>query len=300
MLADSINIRDPFVLVREGIYYLYGTDSATVWQGRPAGFDCYTSRDLIQWDGPHRVFAPDEDFFADRFFWAPECHAFAGRFYLLTTLGAPGRKKGIYALVADSPLGPFVLHGPEPLTPPDWCAIDGTLFVDADGTPWLVFSHTFEDVPTGDMAAVELSQDLTHPVGQPRLLFQASNAPWARPVPFAKAEFGLDGDVFFTDGPCVHRLTGGSLMIIWSAWSDHGYAVGMAVSDSGRLTGPWRHLPEKLHPGGGGHGMLFRDLGGELKYAMHFPNETPLERPVFYSVVERDGRLWLTHECDQA
>ncbi|HAL73976.1 MAG TPA: hypothetical protein DCM45_02650 [Clostridiales bacterium] len=285
MLADSIHIRDPFILLHDGVYYLYGTDGDTVWQGRPTGFACYTSQDLVDWEGPHAIFTAGENFFADRFFWAPECHEYDGRFYLLTTLGAHGRKKGIYTLVADSPLGPFQLHTTDPLTPMAWCAIDGTLFVDDCQIPWLIFSHTFEDVPTGDMAAVRLGSDLKHAIGEPLLLFQAADAPWAKPVPFAQAEFGLEGDVYFTDGPWVHRIVNGQLLIIWSAWSDGGYSVGIAVSESGTIAGPWHHHPEKLLPGGG-HGMLFRSLGGELIYTMHAPNETPLERPVFYRIAE--------------
>lgn len=295
MLNDSIHIRDPFILVHEGVYYLYGTDGDTVWQGRPTGFECYASEDLSNWHGPLTVFKADESFFADRFFWAPECHKYNDQFFLLTTLGAAGRKKGIYAMVADSPLGPFQLHTPDPLTPPDWCAIDGTLFVDEHSTPWLIFSHTFEDVPSGDMAAVRLSQDLTQTIGDPLLLFQAADAPWAKPVPFAKAEFGLDGDVYFTDGPWVHRMSSGQLIIIWSAWSDHGYSVGIAISESGHISGPWHHHPEKLLPGGG-HGMLFRSLEGELIYTMHAPNETPLERPVFYRVTESGDHLKVSGE----
>ena len=42
MKRTDINIRDPFVLVSGGTYYLYGTRSATCW-GPADGFDCYVS-----------------------------------------------------------------------------------------------------------------------------------------------------------------------------------------------------------------------------------------------------------------
>ena len=42
--------------------------------------------------------------------------------------------------------------------------------------------------------------------GEPVTLFSAAEAKWAKPVPFAKAEFGMDGDVYFTDGPCVVKM----------------------------------------------------------------------------------------------
>lgn len=40
-----------------------------------------------------------------------------------------------------------------------------------------------------------VSEDLKIPTGEPYKLFSAAEASWANPVPFAKAEFGMDGDV---------------------------------------------------------------------------------------------------------
>ena len=45
MNREKVNIRDPYILLHEGIYYLYGTRSATCW-GEADGFDCYKSEDL--------------------------------------------------------------------------------------------------------------------------------------------------------------------------------------------------------------------------------------------------------------
>ena len=139
MKADQINIRDPFILCHDGMYYLYGTDSATTWQGRPEGFNCWTSRDLSEWRGPFRIFTPDASFFSDRHYWAPECFHYEGRFFLISTFGAPDRKKGVYILTADSPLGPFRPHSDNPLTPPGWACIDGTVFKNTDERLYLIF-----------------------------------------------------------------------------------------------------------------------------------------------------------------
>ena len=49
----DIHLRDPFVLLDQGRYYLYGTRGATVWT-EADGFDCYTSDDLVEWSGPAR------------------------------------------------------------------------------------------------------------------------------------------------------------------------------------------------------------------------------------------------------
>lgn len=292
MKIEDINVRDPYVLLHDGVYYLYGTRSATCW-GPADGFDCYRSSDLEDWEGPFEVFHRPEGFFADRSYWAPECYAHDGKFYLIATLGASERKKGVYALAANTPLGPFIPVSDGPLTPADWVCIDGSIFWDGEGTPYLIFSHSFEDTPDGDMCAVELSSDLCRAVSHPVKLFSAADAPWAVPVPFAEAEFGMTGDVYFTDGPCVHRMENSALVMLWSGWSDQGYAVGTAVSPNGELFGPWHHHREKLFPRDGGHGMLFRDKDGRLIYTLHYPNERYREHPVFRVVEVREGRLAL-------
>ena len=290
MLTNEINIRDPYILLHGDTYYLYGTRSETCW-GSADGFDCYTSRDLKQWEGPFEIFHRPDGFFADRAYWAPECYFMNGAFYLVTTLGAPDRKKGIYALRSDSPTGPFQPCG-ERLTPEDWSCIDGTL-VEDDGRLYLVFSHSFEDSPDGDMCMVELSGDLSQAVSAPQKLFSAAEAPWAHPVPFAKEEFGMDGNVYFTDGPCLQKLSDGTLIMTWSSWGTAGYAVGLARSESGHAAGPWHQLPDPIFPVNGGHGMLFRDKAGSLVFTLHYPNDKFAERPCFRRAVEESGSLTL-------
>ncbi len=290
--TNEINVRDPYVLLHDNVYYLYGTRSQTCW-GPADGFDCYTSRDLENWDGPFEIFHRPDGFFADRCYWAPECYEFEGKFYLITTLGCEDRKKGIYVLCSDSPLGPFVPTGDQPLTPPDWTCIDGSLFWDEHGTPYLLFSHAFEDDPRGAMCALELTSDLLNAADEPITLFYAGEAPWATPVPFAKAEFGMDGDVYFTDGPCAFRQNDGSILLLWASWSDCGYGVGAAVSKSGGINGPWEQLPEKVFPGNGGHGMLFQTIEGKSLYTLHYPNDFGKEHPVFLPVCQEDGTLRL-------
>ena len=291
MRANEINIRDPFVLVHGGKYYLYGTRSETCW-GPAEGFDCYVSSDMKSWDGPVEIFRRPDDFFATEAFWAPECVARDDGFYLLTTFGGPTIKKGIYVLRADRPEGPFAPYG-ERLTPEDWTCIDGTLHVE-DGRAFLVYSHSFEDTPDGDMCLTELSPDLSRAISEPVVLFSAAEAPWARPVPFAKAEFGMDGDVYFTDGPCLFRAADGSLNMTWSSWSEGSYAVGLAVSQSGSVAGPWRQRPEPLWPRNGGHGMAFWDLSGNALFTLHYPNDKGLERPCWKRLVLEEGSLKLT------
>ena len=58
--TESINIRDPFVLPYDGLYYMYGTGAA-----RGNGYGCYVSRDLENWAGPFNVFSAPADFDGD-------------------------------------------------------------------------------------------------------------------------------------------------------------------------------------------------------------------------------------------
>jgi len=294
MKLSDINIRDPYVLLDEDVYYLYGTRSATCW-GPAEGFDCYSSVDLINWDGPFEIFHREEDFFATENYWAPECYRVGENFYFVTTLGAKDRKKAIYILKSNSPKGPFEFYA-GPLTPVDWACIDGSLYFEED-IPYLLFSHSFEDGQEADISAIRLKEDLSCSVGDTFCLFKASEAKdWIKPVPFAEAEFGMKGDVYFTDGPCAMKLPSGKLYLAWSGWSVAGYAVGIAVSESGKITGPWKQLEKPLYPVDGGHGMLFRDKEGRLLFALHSPNEKYAERPHFYLVEEENGTLKLGAE----
>ena len=290
MKRTEINIRDPYVLVSNGKYYLYGTCSATCW-GTADSFCCYVSTDLEEWDGPIEIFHRPHGFWADRCYWAPECYERDGKFYLVTTFGSEYVKKGVHVLISDAPTGPFTYVNQ--LTPEDWCCIDGSLYFPEHGTPWLLFSHSFEDDGCQDLCAIALQEDLLTTAGKPIVLFQVSDAPWAVPVPFAKAEFGMDGDIYFSDGPCALPLSSGALAVIWSGWSHQGYAVGVAVSDNGNITGPWRQESVPLVPGNAGHGMAFTALDGKRYYALHSPNDKYLERPVFRELIEADGALRL-------
>lgn len=290
MKTNEINIRDPYVLLHNGCYYLYGTRSATCW-GPADGFDCYTSEDMENWHGPIEIFHRPKGFFADQAYWAPECIYYKDAFYLITTFGAQNMKKGIYILKSDNPTGPFEIYS-ERLTPEDWACIDGTIYFD-DNIPYLIFSHSFEDTPDGDMCVMQLSGDLTKSVSESITLFSAGEADWVKPIPFAKAEFGMDGDVYFTDGPCVTKMEDEKLYMTWSSWSVCGYAVGVAVSDTGSIDGPWRQLDTPLFPENGGHGMMFRDNNGKLMFTLHFPNDKYKERPMFAELVLQDGTLQL-------
>ena len=99
----------------------------------------------------------------------------------------------------------------------------------------------------------------------------------------------MDGNVYFTDGPCVFRFPDGALGMTWSSWSERGYAVGLAVSPTGSVLGPWQQSPVPVYPQDGGHGMLFHDRDGRPFFTLHYPNTRFQEHPVFLPA-ELSGR----------
>ena len=141
-----------------------------------------------------------------------------------------------------------------------------------------MFCHEWVQVGDGEIQAMPLTDDLRAPAGEPRLLFRASEAKWATPVQHSS---GISG--YVTDGPFLWRDQEGGLLCLWSSFSKTGYTQGLALSESGEITGPFRQLAP-LFSRDGGHGMLFRDKDGEVRLALHRPNEHLLERPVFLTV----------------
>lgn len=79
--------------------------------------------------------------------------------------------------------------------------------------------------------------------------------------------------------------------MLWSSFGQEGYALGVARSLSGEVTGPWEHVSEPLFARDGGHGMLFRTFDGQLVLSLHRPNKGPLERTRLFLVGERPDGL---------
>ena len=277
MKLSEIHLRDPFILPWNGVYYLYGSrcrPSATF------GFDVYTSTDLKTWSQPKSIFEASPEFWGTRDFWAPEVHAYQGKFYLLATFKSDIAHRGTAVLICDTPDGTFRPHSDGAVTPKDWECLDGTLYVDEKGTPYMVFCHEWTQIRNGAVCAVELTPDLKAPVGEPMPLWNAGDAPWVRGV--------REPDEFVTDGPFLLRRNG-ELVSIWSSFDRDGYVEALAKSDDGTITGNWSvAFPPILTGHDGGHGMVFTAFDGEEKFICHQPNRSPNERPVLY--VFRNGQ----------
>ena len=279
MKRQDLRIRDPFVLTdkENGKYYLYGTTDFPT-PDYPNGrntFSVYVSEDLEEFDGPYTVFdGRKSGFWATLDYWAAEVRFYCGKYYLFGSFRADGVRRATQILSADSPLGPFAPISDLPQTPSEEDCLDGTLWVE-DGKPYLVYCHEWLQAYDGEICAVELSRDLSRRIGEPFCLFKASEHPC---VTFFTERDGKK--CYVTDGPFLFQENG-KLKMIWSSFIDGEYAVLESCSD--KIKGAWSHLSPKFSKNGG-HSMLFTDLKGKKKLALHCPNTDQMERPVFLDV----------------
>lgn len=301
--TEAIRVRDPFIYAdaETKTYYLYAQAANRAGSGFQ-GVEVYASKDLVNWLPPRPVLTLPDD--TDVILvWAPEVHEFEEAFYLFVTLTSrrklPEKKpvesagwptmnvRGTHVFRADKPTGPFERLKKGPHTPEDWMALDGTLYVD-DGVPYMVFCHEWVQTIDGTMDVVRLTDDLCGTVGDPELLFKASEAPGAR-------RGAKTGKV--TDGCFLYRSAkSGKLLMIWSTFlTGKGYSVLVTESESGKVQGPWvKQTP--IYEENGGHGMLFRTFDGRLMLALHQPNSRGAERLHLFEVVDDSQTLAIQRE----
>jgi hypothetical protein len=100
-----------------------------------------------------------------------------------------------------------------------------------------------------------------------------------------------------TDGPFLHRLPDGKLLMLWSGFtSDDSYAISYAISMSEEITGPWKQREKPLYSLDGGHGMLFHTFSGQLMMACHCPNDHLRKRILLFEMEETADALHIVNE----
>jgi GH43 family beta-xylosidase len=297
-LAET-RLRDSFILADQATQTYYLVTSSV----KPASLETnavsvLTSRDLRTWTGPYPVFEIGPDFWAQGSIWAPEMHRYKGRYYLFATMNGSRKlpdepwpdwpektARGTQVLVANSPMGPFQPFHNRSHTDPNLMALDGTLWVE-DGIPYMVYCHEWVQVRDGTIDLVRLEHDLSDVVGPPITLFKASDAPWTP----------KDRDRYVTDGPFLYRTRTGRLLMIWSSFTESGYTTGLAASASGRVRGPWGHLPDPLFRDDGGHGMILKAFDGTLRLLLHRPNRSPDERARLFELIDTGDTIRIRNE----
>ncbi|MGM9742605.1 MAG: BT_3987 domain-containing protein [Candidatus Cryptobacteroides sp.] len=154
--------------------------------------------------------------------------------------------------------------------------IDGSMYVDETGTPWLVYCKEAATEVTdkgydAGVYAYKLNDALTATIGEPVRMFNGSSSQYACAVDVRDGK-----DVYIADAPMLWRdPASGNLICIWSHYAKQPgndrqswYSVGQAVSRSGNIEGPWEHIGI-INNYDGGHGCLFEDLNGNMKLAYH-------------------------------
>src|SRR5690606_27577436 len=254
---QELNVRDPYILPdqKTKTYFLYKAATVKDAQGKIAnGVVAYKSTDLIRWEGPVTVFAIPANNWITGAVWAPEVHFYRGKYYLFATLNSdltwkkrqpgwpPYTFRGTQIFHAKSPSGPFVPFSIEPHTPMDRMALDGTLWVE-DKQPYMVYCHEWVQVTDGTMELVKLKKDLSATVGRGQTLFHASAAPWST------GDAGNNGlhTSYVTAGCFLYRSpSSGKLWMIWTSFRNGSYAIGLAESVTGSVSGPWKQFEKPL------------------------------------------------------
>ena len=271
--TNVTKLRDPYVVVADGVYYAYGTS----WK-------CYVNRsgrldgEWVLSDKSPTVIVPD-DFVKQN--WAPEVHNYKGKYYMFITLTQGNGLRGTYSLCADSPFGPFKPNSNGAVTPHEWECLDGTLYIE-DGVPYLVFCHEHTQIIDGTVCYARLSEGLDSLVGEVVTMFSASSV---------DRVCAIEDGHFVTDGPFMYRSRTDELFMIWSSFIGGRYAE-LAVKFKNKKLGlEFEHIAPLIDDDGG-HGMIFSDDNG-LYFTYHVPNTNTLERPEFYPIEDLGDSLRL-------
>ena len=282
MKLNEINIRDPFILVFEQKYYMYGSRV-----GVQTSFDVYESLDLENWSKPKSVFEITSDFWGSCDAWAPEVHCYNNKFYMFASFKAKNTCRGTQILVSDTPNGQFTPVSKTAITPSEWECLDGTFYIDKDSNPHIVFCHEWVQIENGTVCEMQLSPDLTRAVSEPRVLWSAKDY---RDVKMVKGRFA---NGYVTDGPFLYRNKLGHLLAVWSSFNQNGYTALISQSDNGDISGNWSVCDTPLSSVDGGHGMIFKALDGKEYFIMHKPNTATLEHPVITELKEENGKIFI-------
>jgi len=223
----KVMIGDPDVLKIENKYYLYGTSIPGV------GFKTWESDDLVHWEEKGIAFSKfaEGNQWGKKDFWAPEVIYYQDKYYMVYSARASDGRLKIALAVSDSPLGLFV-NIKAPLFDNGFSNIDGHIFVDKNGTPYLFYvrdcsENIIDAKHVSQIYVQEMSKDLLNLKGEPILAIQPSQN-WE----------GLEDDWQWNEGPFVIQNES-IYYLLYSAnyFGSPDYAIGYATSSS--PLGPW-------------------------------------------------------------
>ena len=158
---DSIVLSDPFIMAdpKTNSYYMTGT-GGMLWK----------SKDLKLWEGPYKVAQTDStSWMGPRpMIWAAEIHPYKGRYYYFATFtnravkidtvkGNAIERRACHVLVSEKPEGPYVPMKDSIYLPAHMPTLDGTLWVDKDGKPYMVYCYEWLQNWNGTIEKIELN-----------------------------------------------------------------------------------------------------------------------------------------------
>jgi hypothetical protein len=252
-LVDA-NFPDPFVVADDGEYFAYATNavggSVQMARGPSLGeleLVGPALDNLPSWGAPNRTWAPavlHRDGYWVMYYSLEERHS---------------RGTCISKAIAFSPAGPFVDNSASPFLCQSGGSIDPSPFVDADGTPWLIWkAEQFFAGGTRAIYSQQMGDDGLSLVG-PATRLITSGQGW---------ETGV------VEGPSMVR-SGDRYVLLYSGanWNSAGYAVGYAECDgpAGPCTKPTGRPVYRGGDGlsGAGGEEPFVDLEGHLRMVFH-------------------------------
>ena len=271
-------VRDPFIVLVGGMYYLTGT-LRPIWDGPNPGVPLWSSPDLLKWTNLglliNRNDVADDAWYKDRW-WAPEIHHDGNWFYL--TVGCRNEttrhKHGIAIWRAPHITGPYELLNPEvPFPPSDeqfypknpqtvdkYISNDASLFTDNDGRYHIFWAH-YDGIW---QAEIELPS--CRLIGEKKLSIVASKEGWAQMI---------EGPVLFREAKWIYLF-----------FSSHCRDYEMGVARAEAIEGPWETQPNNpiisprpplTHVG---HNGIFRGPDGRwwISYIMQFNGKESPER----------------------
>ena len=245
---QGLEFADPFIMLDGGIYYAYGTMS-------DEGIMVYTSDDLVNWKEAGMALSKN-DSYGDHWFWAPEIYRVGDRYLMYYTAA-----EHICVAESSSPLGPFVQREQQPMYTSER-AIDNSLFIDDDGTPYLFFDRFNDGL---NVWVAELEPD-----------FQTIKPATLRPCIKQSQKWEFEG---VNEGSFVIKHDDRYYM----TYSGNGYTCpeyGIGVATASSPLGPWTkyeanpvfQFPVTEKYGrleGVGHSAMFRDKDGNLRIVFH-------------------------------
>jgi beta-xylosidase len=255
-LVYPYDFPDPFILPVGSSYYGFATNSVA------GNIQIIRSTDLTNWTTVGDALPNEPSWAKSGATWAPSVLQRGSTFILYySAVYAPTGEQCISEAVATQPQGPYVDSSTFPLM----CqtalggSIDPTPFVDADGTPYLVWKSQGGDGQPPTLWSQPLNATGTAMAPGVATALLAPSLPWQGGV---------------VEGPSMVR-TGGQYLLFYSAnnWETSDYAIGVA-----RCTGPSGPCTETSNQpllasqsafSGPGGPSVFVDSSGRIRMAFH-------------------------------